>query len=63
MNILELLTNIKNLQRINSLIEDLHEALVGYQVCISTYLLFTMANIYSRLHYKKMSTVRVVSPL
>lgn len=34
-NIMEFLTNTKNVQRINDLVEDIHEALVDYQVCHS----------------------------
>jgi len=32
---MEFLTNTKNVQRINDLVEDIHEALVDYQVCHS----------------------------
>ena len=31
---MEFLTKAKNAQRINSLVEDIHEALVDYQVCV-----------------------------
>jgi len=30
------LDNTENAQRINSLVEDVHEALMGYQVCMAT---------------------------
>ena len=33
--IMEFLTNTKNVQRINGLVEDIHEALMDYQVCMS----------------------------
>jgi len=32
--VMEFLTKAKNAQRINSLVEDIHEALVDYQVCV-----------------------------
>ena len=44
------LTNTNNAQRINGLVEDIHEALMGYHVCTATYLFFTMSNIHARLH-------------
>ena len=34
--VVEFLANSKNVQRINGLVEDIHEALMDYQVCIST---------------------------
>jgi len=30
----EFLTNTENAQRINSLVEEIHEALMDYQVCV-----------------------------
>ena len=62
-DILGLLTNIKNIQRINDLIEDLHEALMGYQVWMQTHLHFTVTDLYARLHYKKISIMMAVSSL
>ena len=32
--VVEFLANSKNVQRINGLVEDIHEALMDYQVCI-----------------------------
>ena len=32
--VMEFLTNTENAQRVNGLMEDIHEALMGYQVCI-----------------------------
>lgn len=31
------LANTRNAQRINGLVEDIHEAMVDYQVCVSKY--------------------------
>jgi len=33
-SVMEFLTNAKNVERINSLVEDIHEALMDYQVCM-----------------------------
>jgi len=33
----EFLTNAENAQMINNLVEDIHEALMDYQVCMSNY--------------------------
>ena len=35
--IVEYLTNSENAQRINGLVEDIHEALMVYQVCVWNY--------------------------
>ena len=35
--VMESLTNTENAQRINGLVEDIHEALMDYQVCKSSY--------------------------
>jgi hypothetical protein len=32
------LTNTENAQRINGLVEDIHEVMMDYQVCMSNYL-------------------------
>ena len=39
------LTNPENVQRIDGLVEDLHEALMEYQVCISTHSLPTKSDV------------------
>ena len=33
-DVMEFLTNTENAQRINALVEDIHEALMDYQVCV-----------------------------
>ena len=35
--VMEFLTNIENAQRINGLVEDIHEGLIDYQVCKLNY--------------------------
>ena len=37
--LVQFLTNTENAQKINSLVEDIREALIDYQVCASNYLL------------------------
>ena len=58
-----LLTNTKNTQRINGLLDDLHEAFMDYQVCTSNCSFFLLSDICARLHSKKTSITRVVGLL
>jgi hypothetical protein len=53
------LTNTKNVQRINDLVEDIREALMDYQVRTSN-TFSTMADVRVRLRCNKISTTRVV---
>ena len=55
--------NSENMQRINGLLEDLHEALMGYQVSIPDHLFSTISYICARLHCKKIYMMRAVSTL
>ena len=48
--IIEFLTNTKNVQRINGLVEDIHEVLMDYQVCMSICIISTMPNVCTRPH-------------
>ena len=61
--IIEFLTNTKNVQRINGLVEDIHEVLMDYQVCMSICIFSPMPNIYTRPHCNKISVRRVVGSL
>ena len=61
--VVEFLTNAENAQKINGLVEDIHEALMDYQVCILNYLSPTMSDLHARLHCNRISTIRVVSSL
>ena len=45
--VVELLTNTENAQRVNGLVEDIHEALMGYQVCILHCPFFSMSDLHS----------------
>jgi len=60
---MEFLANTGNAQRVNSLVEDIHEALMDYQVCMLNCLLPTMSNLYARLHCNRISIIRVARPL
>ena len=61
--ITEFLTNTGNAQRINDLVEDIREALMGYQVCLTIYLFCPIPNVCTRPHCNKISMRRVVSSL
>ena len=62
-SVLEFLTNAENAQRINGLVDDIYEALMAYQVCMSNYLSCTMSDVCVRLHCNKISTETVVNSL
>ena len=53
----------ENAQRINSVVEDIHEGLMEYQVCMANYSFSTMSYLCARLHCNKISTTRVVNSL
>ena len=60
---MEVLANPENVQRIDCLVEDVHETLMEYQVCILKYLFFTVPDISIRLHCNRISSTGVVSLL
>jgi len=62
-DVMKFLANPKNAQRINSLVEDIHEALMEYQVCMANCSFSTMSYLYARLHCNMISTTRAVSSL
>ena len=43
-DIMKFLANTKNAQRVNSLVEDIHEALMEYQVCVANCSFSTMSD-------------------
>ena len=53
------LENAENAQRIDDLVEDIHEALMKYQVCASKYSFPIMSDVRARSHYNKISTTRI----
>ena len=59
--VLEFLTDAKNTQRINGLVDDICEVLMEYQVCLSNHISCTMSDVCVRLHCNKISTKRVVN--
>ena len=62
-NVLEFLTNAENAQRINGLVDDIYEALMAYQVCMTNYLSCAMSDVCVRLHCNKISTETAVDSL
>ena len=48
--IVEFLTNTENARRINGLVEDIHEALMDYQVCMLNCLCYPMPDVCTRPH-------------
>ena len=61
--VVRFLADSENAQRINSLVEDIHEALMEYQVCVADCSFSTMPDLDARLHCNKISTMRDVSTL
>ena len=62
-DVVRFLATAENIQRINCLVEDVHEALMGYQVCMPNCSVSTMSYICPRLHCNKIFMMRVVSSL
>jgi len=62
-DVMEFLANPENAQRINSLVEDIHEALMEYQVCMVNCSFSTISDYCARLWCNKISMTRVVSSL
>ena len=61
--VLEFLTNAENAQKINGLVDDIHKALMEYQVSIPNYISYTTSDVHARLHCNKISTKGVVNSL
>jgi len=55
--------NVENSGKLGGLTEDVRDAMMEYQVCICTYLIFATSEAFYRPHYSKISTIRVVWPL
>ena len=60
---MELLTDAKNAQKVNSLVEDIREVLMDYQVCMPNYSFSTVSDLSFRLHCNKIFTMRAVNLL
>ena len=56
-------TNVKNLDKLGGLVEDIRDAIMDYQVCVYKQFTFTISNIYTRLHYSRISMTRVACSL
>ena len=57
------LANTENAQRINSLVEDICEAMMDYQVWMGSCSFPTISDLCARLRCNKISATRVVSSL
>jgi len=57
------LNDPENARKLNWLVEDIRDALMGYQVCTPSGFTSIESNIYHRLHYNKISMTRAVSQL
>ena len=55
------LTNPENAQRVNSLVEDIFDTLLEYQVCALAYLFPIMSDICPRLHCNRIFMMRIAS--
>jgi len=62
-DVMRFLADTENAQRINSLVEDIHEGLMDYQVCMPNCSFSIMSNLCARLHCNKISTTRVARSL
>jgi hypothetical protein len=52
------LANAENAQQINSLVEDVREVMINYQVCFIGLFISTLSDICARLHCNKISMRR-----
>ena len=57
----EFLTNPKNIKRVNSLVEDIFDAMMEYQVCTLNHSFPTMSDICTRLHCNKIFIMRIAN--
>jgi len=55
-DIAQFLNNTENAQKLNDLVDDIHEAVMEYQVCTPKALALIIPNIFLRLPYNKTST-------
>ena len=54
-DIAQFLSNNNNAQKLNDLVDDIHEAVMEYQVCTSNGLAFITSNVHLRLPYNRIS--------
>jgi len=60
-DIVQFLNNAENARKLNDLVDDIHEAVIEYQVCTPKVLALVAPNICFRLPYNKASTTAPVS--
>jgi len=52
--------NVKNADKLGGLIEDIHDAMIDYQVCFHILTISDISEVRTRLRYSKTSMTRVV---
>ena len=62
-NLATFLDDPENAQWVNGLVEDIHHALMDYQVCTPKRLTLTGSDVHFRPHYNKTSMARAVKKL
>jgi len=60
-DIVQFLNNAGNAQKLNDLVDDIHEAVMEYQVCTPKAIALTSPDIPLRLPYNKIFTTALVS--
>jgi hypothetical protein len=62
-DLVQFLDNTKNAQQLDGLVGDIHDALMGYQVCALKPLMFITPKQCPRPHYSKISITRAAKQL
>jgi len=60
-DVAQFLNNAENAQKLNDLVDDIHEAVMDYQVCTLKALALISPDVRLRLPYNKISTTAPVS--
>jgi len=55
------LTKPENVQRVNSLVEDIFDTLMEYQICTLNYSFPTVSDLCTRLHFNKIFMMRIAN--
>ena len=53
--------NVENADKLSGTVEDIHNAMMEYQVCIHHLSAISASDVRTRLHYSKISTTRTAS--
>ena len=62
-NIIQFLNNADNAQKLNDLVDDIHEAVIDYQVCTLQALVLITSHMYFRLPCNRILTKKPASSL